>query len=78
MKQALILKFWVIFGKVMNVYSLKIAKKTHQKSSFWCHSRYCNHLNDCWGAKLIFYLSEEVLTEGWGRGGGTHLSQGAH
>ena len=74
MKQALILKFWVIFGKVMNVYSLKIAKKTHQKSSFWCHSRYFNQLNDCWGAKLIFYLSEEVLTEGGGGVGGV----GAH
>ena len=38
-KLALIFKFWVIFDKVMSIYSQKIAKKTLQKYSFWCHFR---------------------------------------
>ena len=33
-KQAFIFKFWMIFGKVMGVYSQKIAKKKHQKYFF--------------------------------------------
>ena len=32
--QALIFKFWVIFDKVMSVYSQNIAKKNHLKSPF--------------------------------------------
>ena len=42
MKAALIFKFWVIFDKVMSVYSQKIAKNPlfGEKSSFWCHFRY--------------------------------------
>ena len=35
-KKALIFKFWVIFDKVMIVYSEKILK-TLQNFSFWCH-----------------------------------------
>ena len=34
MKQALILKFWVIFDKIMRVYSQKIAKKNPSKIFF--------------------------------------------
>ena len=40
MKQALIFKFCVIFDKVMSFVPRKL-QKTHQKSSFWCHSREC-------------------------------------
>ena len=43
MKQVLIFKFWVNFDKVMSVYSQKI-EKIHQKSSFWCQSRYVSSL----------------------------------
>ena len=41
MKQALIFNFCVIFDKVMSVLFPENYKKTHQKSSFWCHSREC-------------------------------------
>ena len=42
-KQALIFKFWVIFDKVMSVYSQKIAKSP-SKILFWCHFRYVSSL----------------------------------
>ena len=39
MKQALIFKFWVTFDSYECLFP-ENCKKDHQKSSFWCHSRY--------------------------------------